>query len=327
MTMMKRNALLILLGCLLGATAAQAQSFPSRPVTIFVTAAPGGVTDVVARAVGQKLSEMWGQPVLIENKGGAAHILGAQAVAKAAPDGHTLLAADSGAFVLNPSLYSQDKLGYEIGKDLIPVTGLVRINQSIAASNDLPVANIRELIALARQQPGKLTYGTASVGSALHMNMLKFGSMANVTMQAIHYRGASPALNDVMAGHINLICVSTSLVAQPFRDHRLKILGVGGTHRATQLPDVPTVAESGLPGFEAAAWFGLAVTGGTPPEIIAKINADVQKVMSEPAFRTRFMEPQMFESMAATPEEFARYIASETQNWAKIIREQNLTIQ
>ena len=327
MTMMKRNALLILLGCLLGATAAHAQSFPSRPVTIFVTAAPGGVTDVVARAVGQKLSEMWGQPVLIENKGGAAHILGAQAVARATPDGHTLLAADSGTFVLNPSLYPRDKLGYEVGKDLVPITGLVRINQSIAASNDLPVANIRELIALARQQPGKLTYGTASVGSALHMNMLKFGSMANVTMQAIHYRGASPALNDVMAGHINLICVSTSLVAQPFRDHRLKILGVGGTHRATQLPDVPTVAESGLPGFEAAAWFGLAVTGGTPPEIIAKINADVQKVMGDPAFRTRFMEPQMFESMAATPEQFADYIRTESQSWEKIVREQHITIQ
>ena len=324
---MKRNALLILLGCLLFAPAARAQSWPSRPVTVFVTAAPGGVTDVVARAVGQKLSEMWGQPVIIENKGGAAHILGAQAVAKAAPDGHTLLAADSGTFVLNPSLYAHDKLGYEVGKDLIPVTGLVRINQSIAASNDLPVANVRELIALARQQPGKLTYGTAAVGSALHVNMLKLEYMADVKMQAIHYRGASPALNDVMAGHINLICVSTSLVAQPFRDHRLKILGVGSPQRAVQLPDVPTVAESGLPGFEAVAWFGLAATGGTPPEIIAKINADVQKAMKDPAFRTKFMEPQMFESMAATPEEFANYIKSETQNWAKIIRDQNLTIQ
>jgi tripartite-type tricarboxylate transporter receptor subunit TctC len=324
--MTKRNALLVVLGWLLGATAVQAETFPSRPVTIFVTAAPGGVTDVVARAVGQKLSEMWGQPVVIENKGGAAHILGAQAVAKATPDGHTLLAADSGTFVLNPSLYPRDKLGYEVGKDLVPITGLVRINQSIAASNDLPVADIRELIALARRQPGKLTYGTAAVGSALHVNMLKFENMANVKLQAIHYRGAAPALSDVMAGHINLICVSTSLVAPPFRDHRLKILGVGGLHRAAALPDVPTVAESGLPGFEAAAWFGLAATGGTPPDVIAKINADVQKVMGDPEFRTKFMEPQMFESMAATPEQFADYIRAETQNWAKIIREQNLTI-
>ena len=323
----KRNVLAVLLGGLLGATAVQAETFPSRPVTIFVTAAPGGVTDVVARAVGQKLSEMWGQPVVIENKGGAAHILGAQAVAKATPDGHTLLAADSGTFVLNPSLYPRDKLGYEVGKDLVPITGLVRINQSIAASNDLPVADIRELIALARRQPGKLTYGTAAVGSALHVNMLKLESMANIKLQAIHYRGAVPALSDVMAGHINLICVSTSLVAPPFRDRRLKILGVGSLHRAAELPDVPTVAESGLPGFEAVAWFGLAATGGTPPDVIARINADVQKVMSDPVFGAKFMAPQMFESMAATPEQFADYIRAETQNWAKIIREQNLTIQ
>lgn len=323
----KRNVLAALLGGLLDATAVQAETFPSRPVTIFVTAAPGGVTDVVARAVGQKLSEMWGQPVVIENKGGAAHILGAQAVAKATPDGHTLLAADSGTFVLNPTLYPRDKLGYEVGKDLVPITGLVRINQSIAASNDLPVADIRELIALARRQPGKLTYGTAAVGSALHVNMLKLESMANIKLQAIHYRGAVPALSDVMAGHINLICVSTSLVAPPFRDHRLKILGVGSLHRAAELPDVPTVAESGLPGFEAVAWFGLAATGGTPPDVIARINADVQKVMSDPVFGAKFMAPQMFESMAATPEQFADYIRAETQNWAKIIREQNLTIQ
>ncbi len=321
-----RSIMAALLGALIGAVAAQAEPFPSRPVTMFVTAAPGGVTDVVARAVGQKLSEMWGQPIVIENKGGAAHILGAQAVAKAAPDGHTLLVADAATFVLNPSLYPRDKLGYEVGKDLMPVTGLVRINQSIAVSNDLPVADIQSLIALARREPGKLTYGTAAVGSALHVNMLKFESMAGVRLQAIHYRGAAPALNDVIAGHIKVICVSTSLVAPPFRDHRLRVLGVGSLHRVAELPDVPTVAES-LPGFEAVAWFGLAATGGTPPEVIAKINADVHKVMSDPAFRAKFMEPQMFESMAATPEQFADTIRAETQGWAKIIREQSLTIQ
>ena len=322
---MKRYALSIL--CLLATTAAQAQTFPSRPVTVFVTAAAGGVTDVVARAVGQKLSEMWGQPVIIENKGGAAHILGAQAVARATPDGYTLLVAEAGTYVLNPSFYSPDKLGYDVDKDLAPVTGLVRINQSLVASNDLPVANVRELIALAREKPGTITYGTASVGSAPHMNMLKFATMADVKLQAIHYRGAALALNDVMAGHINVMSISTSLVAQPYRDHRLKILGIGSLHRAAQLPEVPTVAESGVPGYEAATWFGLATTGGTPPAIIAKINADVQKVMNDPAFRAKFMEPQMFESMAAGPEEFAQYIRSETQNWAKIIREQHITLE
>jgi tripartite-type tricarboxylate transporter receptor subunit TctC len=324
--MIKRTGLMILLGALLGAPIVHAQTFPTRPVTIFVTAAAGGVTDVVARAVGPKLSAMWGQPVIIENKGGAAHILGAQAVAKAAPDGHTLLVAEAGTFALNPSLYPPDKLGYEIGKDLMPITGLVRIYQAIVASNDLPASNIADLIALARQKPGQLTYGTAAVASAPHMNMLKFESMANVKLQAIHYRGAAPALNDVMAGHINLMSVSMSLAVPPHRDHRLKILAIGSPHRIAQIADLPTVAESGVPGYEAVTWFGLATTGGTPPDVIRKIDADVRTVMNDPAFRAKFMEPQMFESMAETPEQFSAYIKTETETWAKIIRDAHLTI-
>ena len=321
---MKRTAL-VLLACLSG-TAAQAQSFPSKSVTIYVTAAAGGVTDVVARAVGQRLAELWNQPVIIENRGGGAHILGAQAVAKAAPDGHTLLLAEAGTFVLNPSLYPRDKLGYDVEKDLAAITGVVRINQALIASNDLPVSNMRELIALANQKPGEITYGTAGVGSAPHVNIAKLENMAHVPMQAIHSRGAAPALIDVMAGHIKLMSVSTSLVVQPFQDRKLKILAVGSPNRAAQLPDVPTVAES-VPGYEAATWFGLATTGGTPKDVIMKINADVQKVMSDPGFQSQFMAPQMFESMVSAPERFEQFIRSETLNWAKIIREQKLAIQ
>src|SRR5258707_2598282 len=166
---MKRTAL-VLHDCLSG-TAAQAKSFPSKSVTIYVTAAAGGVTDVVARAVGQRLAELWNQSVIIETRGGGAHILGAQAVAKAPPDGHTLLVAEAGTFVLNPSLYPPDKLGYDVEKDLAPITGLVRINQALIASNDLPVANVQQLLALARSKPGTITYGTAAIGSAPHMNI------------------------------------------------------------------------------------------------------------------------------------------------------------
>jgi tripartite-type tricarboxylate transporter receptor subunit TctC len=324
--MAMRNGMPALIGFLLAATAAQAQTFPTRPVTMYVTAAAGGVTDVVARAVGAKLSEMWGQPVIIENKGGAAHIIGAQSVAKATPDGHTLLAAESGTFVLNPTFYTPERLGYVIGKDIVPITGLVRINQAIIAANDVPVSNIAELIALAKQKPGALTYGTASLGSAPHMNMLKFERMAGVKLQAVHYRGAAPALTDVMAGHINLMSVSTSLSVPAYRDHRVRLLGVGSLQRRPQLSDLPTVAET-VPGYEAATWFGLATTGGTPAEVINKLNADVQKVMKDPEFRTKFLEPQMFESMAATPEQFADDVRIETQAWAKIIQETGLTIQ
>jgi tripartite-type tricarboxylate transporter receptor subunit TctC len=322
---MQRRVWAIVLSCLLSAGAAHAQTYPTRPVTMIVTAAAGGVTDVVARAVGLKLSEMWGHPVIIENKGGAAHLIGVQSVARAKPDGYTLLAAEGGAFVLNPTLYSREKLGYG-PDDLTPITGLVRVAQAIVARNGLPAANIKELIALARQKPGQLTYGTAAIASAPHMNMLKLSNMTGVKMQAVHYRGAAPALNDIMASHIDLMSISISLAAQPAQAHRLKILGIGSEHRMPQIADVPTVAES-VPGYEGVTWFGLAATGGTPPEIIDKIAADVRKVVSDPAFQAKFMAPQMFESMVSTPEQFRQYIDAETKSWAKIIHEEHLVIE
>ena len=324
--MTKRIALLIFLGCLIGPTIVRAQSYPSKQVTIYVTAAAGGVTDVVARAVGQRLSEMWDQPVVIENKGGAAHILGAQAVAKAAPDGYTLLVAEAGTFVLNPSLYAKDKLGYDVEKDLAPITGLVRINQALIASNELPASNVPELLALAKQKPGQITYGTAGVGSAPHMNILKLEHMTNVKLQPVHYRGAAPALNDVIAGHINLMSISISLVVQPAEAKKLKVLGVGSPARVPQLPDSPTVGES-VPGYEAPTWFGLATTGGTPRDIVLKINTDVKKILDDPAFRAKFMAPQMFEPITSSPEEFATYMKSQTQSWATIVRERGISIQ
>jgi tripartite-type tricarboxylate transporter receptor subunit TctC len=314
------------LACLLGATAAQAQTYPTKPINIVVTAAPGGVSDVIARAIGQRLAEAWGQPVTVENRGGGAHILGAAAVAKAAPDGHTLLVAESGTFVLNPTLYPKDKLPYDVDKDFAPVTGLIRINQALIANTGLQANNAGELIALAKKSPGTLTYGTAGVGSAPHVNMVKFENLSSTKLQPVHYRGAAPALNDIIAGHINLMSVSVSLVLQPFRAGKLKVLGIGSEKRIPQATDVPTVAESGLPGYTAQAWFGLVTTGGTPPAVVAKINAEVQRALNDPEFQKKFMEPQMFESMASAPEPFAQYIKSETQLWAKIVREQGLQI-
>ena len=325
--MTKLFGALVSLGCLLGATAAQAQSYPSKQITLVVTAAAGGVTDVVARALGQRLAESWGQQVVIENRGGAAHILGAQAVAKATPDGHTLMIAEAGTFVLNPTLYAKEKLAYDTEKDLLPITGLVRINQALIASNGFAANNVRELIELASKRPGEITYGTAGVGSAPHVNIVKFENMARVKLQAIHYRGAAPALNDILAGHINLMSVSYSLVVQPFAEKKLKVLGVGGTKRSPQLPNSPTVDESGVPGYEANTWFGLAAPGGTPRDVVMKINAEVGKILADPAFQQRFMAPQMFESMTSSPEQFAQYIKSEIPRWAKVIREQGVVIE
>jgi tripartite-type tricarboxylate transporter receptor subunit TctC len=325
--MISRQLTVILLAWVCGSHVVRAQSYPARPITITVTAAPGGVTDVVARAVGQRLSERWGQQVVIENKGGGAHVLGAQAVAKAAPDGYSLLAADSGAFVINPTLYGAGKLPYDAEKDFAPITGLVRIHQALLGHPSVPANNVRELIALAKSKPGELTYGTAGIGSALHMNMLLFESMAGLKLLAVHYRGASPALADVIAGHVKLLCVSVSLALPPFRAGQVRIFGIGSRERLDGAADIPTVAESGLPGFEANAWFGLFTTAGTPRDIVMKINGEVASLLGDVQFRDRFLAPQMFESMASSPEEFADYIKQETQKWGKLIREQKLSIE
>jgi len=321
-----RLGALILLACLADPAAAQTQSYPTRTITITVTAAAGGVTDVVARALGQRLAEAWGQQVVIENKGGAAHVVGAQSVAKAAPDGYSLLVAEAGTFTVNPTLYGKGKLPYDEEKDFTPITGIVRINQALLGHPSLPANNVRELIALAKKKPGELTYGTAGIGSAPHMNMVLFESMAGVKLQAVHYRGAAPALTDVIAGHVHLMSVSVSLALAPLRASQIKIFGIGSSKRLAPAADIPTVAESGLPGYEASTWFGLFTTAGTPRDIVDKINAEVVKLLADPQFREKFLAPQMFEPMASSPEAFADYIKAQTNKWAKVIREQKLSI-
>jgi len=280
----------------------------------------------VARALGQRLAEAWGQQVVIENKGGAAHVVGAQSVAKAAPDGYSLLVAEAGTFTINPTLYGNGKLPYDEEKDFIPITGIVRINQALLGHPSLPANDVRELIELAHKTPGELTYGTAGIGSAPHMNMVLFESMAGVKLVPVHYRGAAPALTDVIAGHVKLMSVSVSLALPPFRTGQIKIFGIGSGKRLPLAPDIPTVAESGLPGYEATTWFGLFATAGTPPAIVTKINAEVAKILADPQFREKFLAPQMFEPMASSPEEFADYIKAQRRKWAKVIGEQKLSI-
>ena len=317
----------VLLAGLAAAGTAQAQSYPTRTITLTVTAAAGGVTDVVARALGQRLAEAWGQQVVIENKGGAAHVVGAQSVAKATPDGYSLLVAEAGTFTINPTLYAKGKLPYDAEEDFIPITGIVRINQALLGRVALPAGSVRELIALAKTKPGELTYGTAGVGSAPHMNMLLFASMAGVKLEAVHYRGAAPALTDVIAGHVDLMSVSVSLALPPFRAGQIKIFGIGSSKRLAPAADIPTVAESGLPGYEASTWFGLFATAGTPREIVDKINAEAAKILADPQFREKFLAPQMFEPMASKPEAFADFVRSQRHKWAEVIREQKLSIE
>jgi len=317
---------LIALQCFGGMSAAQAQSYPDRPITMIVTAAPGGVTDVVARALGQAMSKDWSQPVVIVNRGGAGHILGEEAIAKAEPDGYTLMVAESGSVVINPLIYPPGKLPFDTEKDFVPISGLVRINQALLANRTLPVSNAAELIALAKKEPGKLTFGTAGIGSAPHMNIELFESMAGVKFTPVHYRGAMPALNDVRSSTVNLMSVSVSLALPADRAGELKILGVGSLKRLPQVPDIPTVAESGLPGYQAVAWFGLFGPAAMPHDIVGKLNGEVQKVFNDSAFRARFLDPQMFESIAWPQQEFADFIKAERTKWSKVISQAHITL-
>jgi tripartite-type tricarboxylate transporter receptor subunit TctC len=324
---MKKYFASLLLIAFCGASQAQTPAYPSRQVTLVVTSVPGGVTDVVGRALAQALSKDWGQEVIVENKGGAAHIIGAESVAKAAPDGYTLLVGESGTFTVNPTLLPKDKVPYDVDKDFTPITGLVRIYQSIFAAKSLPVSNIAELIALAKQKPGQITYGTAGVGSALHMNMALFDSMAGVKMVAVHYRGATPALNDLIGDHIDTMVVSVASGLPAYKSGQIKMLGVGAPKRMPLVLEVPTVSESGLPGYEATAWFGLFGPAGMPKDVVMKIDQEVITIFSDPAFRARFLDPQMFESMAGPPDAFAAYIQAERAKWAKVIADDDIKIQ
>jgi tripartite-type tricarboxylate transporter receptor subunit TctC len=323
---MKCYAAMASLICLALTSAVHAQSYPSRPITLVVTAAAGGVTDVVARAFGQKLSEAWKEQVIVENKGGAAHVTGAISVARATPDGYTLMVGEAGTFVINPSIYAKGKLNYDEKKDFIPITGLVRINQALIASKDLPVSNVKDLIALAKQKPGSLTFGTAGVGSAPHMNIELLEDMAGIKLLPVHYRGAAPALNDLMAGHINLMSVSISLAKPAADSGQVKMLGIGSEKRLAGAPDIPTVAETGLPGYEATTWFGLFAPAGTPNDVVMKLNAEAKRIFDDPSFQEKFIAPQMFQPLVTSPEQFAAFIEAETKKWSKVIADQNIKV-
>ena len=312
------------LACIgLSAAPAHAQAYPSKPVTIVVTLAAGGAADVIARAVAQRLTEEWGQPVLVENKGGANNQVGTTAVARSAPDGYTLLLTPEHTFTVNPYLYR--KLSYDPAKDFIPVTGLVGISQALVVHPSLAMLNVGDLIAAARDKPGGINYGSLGVGSGPHLSMELLQSMSGTKLNAVQYKGAAPALTDVIAGHVPMMFVSTGLIVQPWKAGQLRPLGVGSRERLAQFPELPTVAET-LPGFTALVWFGLFAPSGTPRDIVVKINNAVQRMLADRDFHDRFLAPNLYEPMSGSPEQFAEQIRLDAERWQKVIRDAKLAI-
>ena len=312
------------LACIgLSAAPAHAQAYPTKPVTIVVTLAAGGAADVIARAVAQRLTEEWGQPVVVENKGGANNQVGTTAVARSAPDGYTLLLTPEHTFTVNPYLYR--KLSYDPAKDFIPVTGLVSISQALVVHPSLAMQNVPDLIAAARDKPGGINYGSLGVGSGPHLSMELLQSMSGTKLNAVQYKGAAPALTDVIAGHVPMMFVSTGLIVQAWKAGQLRPLGVGSRERLAQFPELPTVAET-LPGFTALVWFGLFAPSGTPRDIVVKINNAVQRMLADRDFRDRFLTPNLYEPMSGSPEQFAEQIRLDAERWQKVIRDAKLAI-
>jgi tripartite-type tricarboxylate transporter receptor subunit TctC len=316
-----RNWLMALAAtCLLPAAAlAQPTSYPTKPVTIIVPAAPGGVTDALGRTLAQRFTESWGQQVIVENKPGANNQIAAEYVTKAAPDGYTLFIGPEVTFVVNPSLYP--KLPYDPVNGFTPITGLVTINHALIVNPALPVRNVKELIALAKEKPGEINYGTFGVGSSGHLNMELFQALSGTKLQAVHYKGATPALTDVMAGHIQMMFISVGSAVPQWKADKVKLLAVGAGKRMRLLPEVPTVAESGLPGYEAVSWFGLFGPPGMPGEIVDKISSEVRKTFDDPEIRKNFLDRQYFESIAGTPEQLAQFIRADEPKWRKVIQD------
>jgi tripartite-type tricarboxylate transporter receptor subunit TctC len=317
---------LFLLACLLASPAALGQAWPERNVTIVVTSAAGALTDVLTRAVAQRLAETWKQSVIVENRGGAGYAIAAQSVLRAERDGYTLLASETGFYTTQPHLYAKDKLAYDVERDFVPVVGYGTIPQALLVNPSFPANSVAELLALARQKPGSVTYGTAGVGTALHIAGLELENLAGVQMTGVHYRGAAPALTDLLAGHINAVIMGPSVALSSVKAGKLKMLAFASEKRVPQFPDVPTVAET-VPGYEASVSFGLFATAGTPDGVVRKVNADVQAVVADLDFRTRFLERFAVEPVPGPLDAFAEYLRKESAMWGAVIRKANVKIE
>jgi tripartite-type tricarboxylate transporter receptor subunit TctC len=305
-------------------TAATAQTYPSKPITIVVSLAAGGAADVIARALAQRLTDEWGQPVLVENKGGANNQVGTAAVARSAADGYTLLLTPEHTFTVNPYLYR--RLSYDAVKDFTPVAGLASISQALVVHPSLTAQTIADVIAMAKARPGELNYGSLGVGSGPHLSMELLQSVTGAKLTPVHYKGAAPALTDVVAGHIPMMFVSTGLIVQPWKAGQLRTLGVGSRERLALLPDLPTVGES-LPGFTAVVWFGLFAPSGTPRDIVEKINNAVQRMLADRDFQQRFLTPNFYEPISGSPDEFAGHIRADAERWQKVIKDAKIAIE
>jgi tripartite-type tricarboxylate transporter receptor subunit TctC len=313
--MLNRRILLFAL-LLAGASLAQAQSYPSKPIRLIVPWPPGGGVDTTGRMIAQPLSVRLGQPVVVENRPGAGGNIGTESAARAAPDGYSLLMGSISPNAANIHLYS--RLGFDPAKDFVPITFVASVPNILVVPASAPVNNVQELIALAKANPGKLTYGSGGVGSSQHLAATMFRTAAKIDILHVPYKGTAPAEADLVGGHISLMLDTTTCL--PFiAAGKMKALAVASKSRNPALPDVPTFDEVGLPGVYASSWYGLMAPAGTPPDIIARLNAETNQILRSPETRKRLSDFGA-EIGGGTPEDFGKFIASETKRYEEIVR-------
>jgi tripartite-type tricarboxylate transporter receptor subunit TctC len=309
-----RNALFALLLVLIS-TAAPAQTYPAKPIRLIIPYPPGGSNDIIGRMSAFQLGERLGTTVIVDNQGGAGGLIGTETAARAPADGYTLLLISVG-HAFNPSMY---KLPYDPATAFAPVAMLGTGPVALAVNANVPVSSVKELIALAKQKPGQLFYVSGGVGSFSHLASALFMSQAGVDVVHVPFKGGAPALVDVISGNTQIALGSLVQALPHIKSGRLKLLGVGGAHRVASLPDVPTIAEAGVPGYEATAWWGVLAPAGTPRAVIERLHKEFSVILTSAETKRRF-ETEGAEAVQMTPDEFGRFVAAETAKWAAVVK-------
>ncbi len=312
------NALLIAVAAVLATPIAQAQTYPTKPIRIISPYSPGGLGDLVPRAIGAGLTELLGQQVLVENRPGASQAIGMQLVAKSPADGYTLVYGSVTSLAINPAVTKD--LPYDPVKDFAPLSLCVTTPLFLVVHPSVPAKNVKELVALAKRQPGKLTFASGGNGSSNHLAGELLKLLAGVELLHVPYKGAGPAMSDVMAGHVDMMLGAAGLAEA--RAGRVKVLGVTSAKRAASAPDLPTLAESGVPGYESTIWFGLLAPAGTPQPIVNRLSQEIGKVLQQKTLRDRFNTVDL---TPTTPEGFAAHIQREIPKWRKVVTEAKIT--
>jgi len=317
-------ALTMAFACLVLAPMAHAQQYPDKPIRLVVPYPPGGGTDTLARPLAQRLAVELGQPVIVDNRGGAGGNLAMEAVARAPADGYTLVLALTPQLAVNVSLY--DKVRYDPRHDFAPVSLLAEGPYLLVVHPSVPVNSIGELIALAKAKPGELNYATSGIGSGAHMAAELFTSMTGTRMTHTPYKGGGQALTDVLAGHVQLLFAPPVTVTQHITNGRLRALAITGTKRSASLPSVPTMSEAGVPGYDSSVWYGVLAPAGTPKDIVATLNAAMLKILKQPDFHALLVTNGM-EPIGSTPSDFSKYIDTEIIKWSKVIKSAGIKVE